>query len=84
MAKITGNVPDKVFHKIVNVHVYSDQVNPLMEQLSRVPLDINPVMDIADWVTTLDDVIGNDRHAKEYFTLTGYKHQGKITFPFSA
>jgi thymidylate synthase len=84
MAKITGNVPDKVFHKIVNVHVYSDQVNPLIEQLSREPLDINPEMNIAGWVTTLDDVIGNDKHAKEYFTLTGYEHQGKITFPFSA
>ena len=28
-------------------------------------------------------VIGNNKHAKEYFTLTGYKHQGKIAFPFS-
>ena len=84
MAKITGNVPDKVYHKIVNVHVYEDQVEALEEQLSRIPLDIYPKLEISDWVTCLEDVIGNDKHAREYFTLTGYEHQGKIAFPFTA
>lgn len=83
MAKITGNEPDKVFHKIVNVHVYDDQVDPLEEQLSRTPWDISPVLEISDWVKTLEDVIGNDRHARDYFSLTGYEHQGKIAFPFT-
>lgn len=84
MAKITGNVPDKVYHKVVNVHVYDDQIEPLEEQLSRTPWDIQPKLEIADWVNTLDDVIGNDKHAREFFTLTGYEHQGYIKFPFSA
>lgn len=83
MAKITGNQPDKVYHKLINVHVYEDQVEPLEEQLSRTPWDIFPVLEISDWVQSLDDVVGNDRHARDYFTLTGYEHQGKISFPFS-
>lgn len=84
MAKITGNVPDKVYHKIVNVHVYEDQVEALEEQLSRTPLNISPTLEIPDWITCLEDVIGNDKHAREYFTLTGYDHQGKVSFPFTA
>ncbi len=84
MAKITGNVPDKVFHKIINVHVYEDQVEPLKEQLLRTPLDISPVLEISAWVDSLYDVVGDDKHAREYFTLTGYEHQGKIPFPFTA
>lgn len=83
MAKITGNEPDKVYHKIINAHVYDDQVEPLQEQLTRTPLDIQPKLEISDWVNTLEDVVGNDKHAREYFTLTGYEHQGKISFPFS-
>ena len=83
MAKITGNEPDKVYHKLVNVHVYNDQVSQLEEQLSRTPLDIAPELEIADWVTCLEDVVGNNKHAREYFKLTGYEHQGKISFPFS-
>ncbi len=83
MAKITGNEPDKVYHKLVNVHVYDDQVPQLEEQLNRTPLDIEPELEIADWVTCLEDVVGNNNHAREYFSLTGYEHQGKLSFPFS-
>lgn len=85
MAKITGNVPDKVYHKTINTHIYSDQMSALETQMERTPLEgTQPVLEIADWVTTLDDVIGVDLHAREYFKLTGYEHQGKIAFPFTA
>jgi len=83
MAKITGKKAGKVFHKMVNCHVYSDQIEPLKEQLSRTPLDITPKLEIADWVTSLED-LEKDVHAREYFKVTGYEHQGKIVFPFSA
>ena len=84
MAKITGHKPDKVYHKVINNHIYEDQIEPLELQLSRTPMDITPALEIADWVTCLDDVLKDDIHAREYFTLTGYEHQGKISFPFSA
>ena len=84
MAKITGNEPDKVYHKLVNVHIYEDQIEPIKEQLLRVPLDIKPELNIADWVLDLNSVVDNDIHARNYFKLTGYEHLGKISFPFSA
>lgn len=84
MSKITGNQPDKVYHKVINNHIYEDQIIPLDVQLSRTPLNVTPVLEIADWVTCLDDVLKDDVHARDYFTLTGYEHQGKIAFPFSA
>lgn len=83
-AKITGNEVGKIYHRIYNYHLYEDQVDGIKEQLSRVPLsDVNPVIEVADWVQCLDDVIGDDTHAREYFTLTGYKSHPKIEFPFS-
>lgn len=84
MAKITGTQPDKVYHKMVNVHIYEDQVEPLKQQLEREPLDVEPVLEIEDWVRTLDDVLDDDVHAREYFNLYGYGHLGKINFNMSA
>lgn len=83
MAKITGTVPDKVYHKLINVHVYEDQLEGLTEQLSRNPLHIKPQLVIRDWVTSLGDVVGTHTHAREYFSLINYEHQGRIDFPFS-
>jgi thymidylate synthase len=85
MAQITGNVPDKVFHKLINVHIYENQIPAMKRQMSRTPLEgTQPVLEIADWVQDLNDVIVTDLHAREYFKLTGYEHQGKIAFPFTA
>lgn len=84
MAKITGNIPDKVYHKIVNVHVYEDQIEPLQEQLSRMPLPQTAKMGLTDIASSMEAVMDDHFHASSYFYLTDYKHQGKITFPFSA
>ena len=84
MARITGNKPDKVYHKIVNVHVYEDQIKPLLTQLSKEPLESESKLEIPLWVECMDDIMYKDIHAREYFTLTDYEHQGKISFPFSA
>lgn len=84
MARITGNKPDKVYHKIVNIHVYEDQIEPLLIQLTREPLENSSKLEIPLWVECMEDVMYKDIHAREYFTLTGYEHQGRITFPFSA
>jgi thymidylate synthase len=81
MAHITGLKPARAFHKIVNVHVYEDQIDLLRDvQLTREPypppkLKINPdirtLEDLETWVTTDD------------FELMGYRHHPAITFPFS-
>ena len=81
MAQITGNKPGLAYHKIVNAHIYEDQL-PLMRdvQVKREPFDppqliINPdiksLEDLETWVT-MDD-----------FEVTGYQHHDPIKYPFS-
>lgn len=81
MAQITGKKPMKAFHKIINVHIYEDQLELLQDvQLKREPfalpkLNINPeiktLRDLETWVTTDD------------FELINYQHHPGIKFPFS-
>jgi len=81
IAHITGNKPSKTYHKIVNAHIYEDQLELMRDvQLAREPyaapqLHINPdirtLEDLETWVT-LDD-----------FSVTGYEHHQAIKYPFS-
>lgn len=81
MAQITGLPAAKAFHKIVNAHIYEDQLETFVnEQLPREPLplpqlkinpDIKTLEDLETWVT-VDD-----------FELVGYTHHPAIKFPFS-
>jgi len=81
VAQITGLRPAKAFHKIVNVHMYEDQVDIFkIFQIDRKPfpaptLTINPdiktLEDLETWVT-LDD-----------FELHDYEHHPAIKYPFS-
>lgn len=81
MAKITGLKPAKAFHKIVNAHIYEDQLELLRDvQLKREPLPlpklkinpaINTLEDLETWVT-VDD-----------FELIGYEHHPAIKYNFS-
>lgn len=81
MAQITGNKPGKAYHKIVNAHIYEDQLELMRDvQLKREPfpspkLNINPdiksLKDLETWVT-MDD-----------FEVEGYQHHEPIAYPFS-
>ncbi len=81
MAQITGHQPGAAYHKIVNAHIYEDQLELMRDvQLKREPFDppqlhINPdiksLHDLETWVT-LDD-----------FEVTGYQHHDPIAYPFS-
>ncbi len=81
MAQITGNKPGIAYHKIVNAHIYEDQLELMRDvQLKRDPfppskLHINPdiksLEDVEDWVT-MDD-----------FEVADYQHHEPITYPFS-
>jgi len=81
MAQITGLKPAKAFHKIVNAHIYEDQLELLTEvQLNREPLalptlkinpDIKSLEDLETWVTLED------------FELEGYEHHPAIKYAFS-
>jgi thymidylate synthase len=81
MAQIAGLKPGKAYHKIVNAHIYEDQLELMRDvQLKRKPfpspkLIINPEIksleDLETWVT-MDD-----------FSVEGYEHHPAIAYPFS-
>ena len=81
VAQITGHKPGLAYHKIVNAHIYEDQLDLMQNvQLKRKPfpspkLIINPKIksleDLETWVT-LDD-----------FEVEGYQHHEGIKYPFS-
>lgn len=81
IAQITGNKPGKVYHKIVNAHIYEDQLELMRDvQLKREPYpspkfrinpDIRTLEDIETWVTTDD------------FEVIEYQHHEPIKYPFS-
>ena len=81
IAQITGHKPGKAYHKIVNAHIYEDQIELMRDvQLKREPLplptlkinpDIKTLEDLETWVTTAD------------FEVEGYEHHEAIAYPFS-
>jgi thymidylate synthase len=80
IAQITGLKAGKVFHKLVNCHIYEDQIELMKTQLKRTPYEspqliinenIKTLKDIETWVTTKD------------FELVGYRCHEPINFPFS-
>ncbi len=81
IAQITGHKPGQAFHKIVNAHIYEDQIALMRDvQLKREPfnlpqLHINPdiksLEDLETWVTLED------------FEVIGYECHPAIQYPFS-
>jgi len=81
MAQITGHKAGKAYHKIVNAHIYEDQLELMRDvQLNREPLplptlkinpDIKTLEDLETWVTTAD------------FEVEGYESHPAIAYPFS-
>jgi len=80
---ITGLKAGKVKHNMVNVHIYGSHVAAVREQLSRLPDKVIANIEISDWVKTFDDLL-LPNHARDYFTISNYKHQGKILFEMVA
>lgn len=81
MAQITGHKPGMAYHKIVNAHIYEDQLELMQTvQLKREPFasprllinpDIKTLQDLETWVS-VDD-----------FELQGYQSHEPIAYPFS-
>ncbi|WP_166422118.1 thymidylate synthase [Paraglaciecola sp. 20A4] len=81
VAQITGKKAGMAYHKIVNAHIYEDQLELMRDvQLTREPLamprliinpEIKSLKDLETWVT-MDD-----------FSIEGYEHHPAIKYPFS-
>jgi len=81
IAQITGNKAGMAYHKIINAHIYEDQLELMRDvQVKREPLpspqliinpDIKSLEDLETWVT-MDD-----------FEVEGYESHEAIKYPFS-
>jgi thymidylate synthase len=81
VAQITGKKAGKAFHKLVNAHIYEDQLELMRDvQLKRTPYpspkliinpDIKTLNDVETWVT-VDD-----------FNVVDYEFHPPIKYPFS-
>ena len=81
VAQITGHKAGMAYHKIVNAHIYEDQLDLMKNtQLKREPFpapkliinpDIKSLEDLETWVT-MDD-----------FSVEGYQYHEAIQYPFS-
>lgn len=81
VAQITGHKAGSAYHKLVNAHIYEDQLELMQKvQLLREPLeapifvinpDIKTLEDLEAWVT-IDD-----------FEVVGYESHEPIKYPFS-
>ena len=81
MAQITGNKAGTAYHKIINAHIYEDQLELMRDvQVKREPFEsprliINPEIksleDLESWASTDD------------FKVEGYKCHESIKYPFS-
>lgn len=81
MAQITGLKAGRAYHKIVNAHIYENQLELMKEvQLKREPYpspklhinqEIKSLEDLESWVSTDD------------FELEGYQHHDAIKYPFA-
>ncbi len=80
MAQITGLKAGKVYHKLINCHIYEDQVELMKEQLTRKPFDA-PELIINENIKTLKDI--ETWVSKEDFELKGYQSHEPINYPFS-
>ena len=81
MSKLTKLNMGKVYHKIVNAHIYENQVDGMIEQLSRSPItDTTPTLHLQKELNSLVDV---ENLSPNDFVVKGYTHHEPIQFPFS-
>lgn len=80
MAQITGHKAGKVFHKIVNAHIYENQIELMKEQVQRDVIECDITATINPEIKTLEDL---EKATTSDFIITGYEHHESIQYPFS-
>lgn len=77
MAACTGTKPYELIWQGVDVHLYSNHIEQLKEQMSRTPTECSPQFAIKQARASLFDYAVGD------LALTDYSHQGKISLPIA-
>ena len=81
MARITGKKAGTAYHKIVNAHIYEDQLELMRDvQLKREPFD-SPQLHINEKITSLEDL--ETWVSMDDFSISGYECHEPISYPFS-
>lgn len=81
MAKITGYKAGKAYHKIINAHIYEDQLDLMKNvQLKREPKS-SPQFFISDKIKTFEDI--ETWVTTDDFSIDGYEFHDPIKYPFS-
>ena len=81
MARITGKKAGTAYHKIVNAHIYEDQLELMRDvQLKREPFP-SPQLHINEKITSLEDL--ETWVTMDDFSITGYECHDPIAYPFS-
>jgi len=81
MARITGKKAGTAYHKIVNAHIYEDQLELMRDvQLKRKPYP-SPQLHINEKITSLEDL--ETWVSMDDFSISGYECHEPIAYPFS-
>jgi len=81
VAQITGHKPGKAYHKIVNAHIYENQLELMRDvQLKREPFP-SPKLHINPEIKALEDI--ETWVSKDDFTVSGYECHEPIKYPFA-
>lgn len=81
MARITGLQPGTAYHKMVNVHIYEDQIDGIMAQIKREPM-VHPKLIIGEDIRSLEDLM-DESTTLDSFEVLDYESHEAIKFPFS-
>ena len=79
IAKITGLQPGKVYHKIINAHIYENQINNVDILLTRIPFKPS-TFHISDNINTLEDL---ETCSLDEFSVKDYTSHPPINFNFT-
>lgn len=89
MSTITGHKAGIATHHMVNLHLYEDQVDLFKMQIRRIPLEVNPCFYLCTYFAPYFEQPKfnlewmEDEYTPSHSSLMGYKHSGRIDYPFS-
>ncbi len=85
-AKLSGSEGGTALHVVNNLHIYEQHLEGVEEMLSRKPEKLDTTFKLNGWAEYHQDYTERDNHARDYFTLSGYKGvaQPKIDFELIA
>lgn len=82
MASVTNHARGKVYHKIVNAHIYADQIELMKDQVERQVLT-PPLGWLDDSKIVLGDWDSVLKLTPDDFKIAYYEHHDPIKYPFS-